>query len=151
VAGSDVSSVPHVCSRITTNATAGATVSVRSTFGALRSASTPADQVASATATLVAGTEGYGLCAGNSGGDSGRDATTPAGASPAAAAPFNGSCSTSSHSVGALTTSAQTVWSLSGPSQNAFFRLFVKAAVSGATPAHADYQDVLTFIATGTY
>jgi hypothetical protein len=124
---------------------------VRSAFGALQSASTPGDQIVSASATLVAGTAGYGLCAGSSGGDVGRDTTTPAGALPVAASPFNGSCTTSAHSVGAVTTASQTVWSISGPSQNAFFRIFLKAAVSPATPAHADYQDVLTFIATGTY
>ncbi len=34
------------------------------------------------------------------------------------------------HGMGGLTTSPQTVWSVSGPSQNAFTRLFVKAGRS---------------------
>jgi Big-like domain-containing protein len=151
VASSDVSSVPHICTRVTTNAPSGAIVTVVSANASLRSVSTPADAIPSSTATLTAGTTGYGLCAGSGGTDSGRDTTTPAGAVPTSTAPFNGSCSTSSHAVGGLTTSPQTVWSLSTPSQNAFFRLFVKAAISPSVPAHTDYADTLTFIATGTY
>jgi hypothetical protein len=37
------------------------------------------------------------------------------------------------------------------PTQNAFARLFIKAAVSSSVITHNDYQDVLTFIATATY
>jgi len=151
VASSDVSSVPHICTRVTTNAGGGAVVTAVSLNASLRSVSTVGDSIPSSTATLVAGTTGYGLCAGSGGGDSGRAATTPVGAAPAATAPFNGSCSTSAHAVGGLTTSPQTVWSISGPSQNAFFRLYVKAAISPSVPAHSDYADTLTFIATGTY
>lgn len=151
VATSDVSSVPHVCTRVTINGSGGAVVTVRSANAALRSTSTPADQITSASATLVAATAGYGVCVGSGGGDTGRDATAPAGALPSAAAPFNGTCSTSGHAVGALTTSAQNLWSVSGTSQNAFARVYVKAAVSPATPAHADYADTLMFIGTGTY
>jgi hypothetical protein len=151
VASSDVASVPHICTRLTTNAPGGAIVTVTSANASLKSVSTPADTIPSSTATLVAGTTGYGLCAGSTGGDSGKDTTTPVGATPTGTSPFNGSCSTSAHNVGGLTTSPQTVWSLSGPSQNAFFRLFLKAAISPSVPAHTDYADVLTFIATGTY
>lgn len=152
VASSDASSVNHICSRVSTNAGAGAVVTVRSTNASLRSTSTPADQISSATATLVAGTSGYGLCAGSAGADSGRDSTTPAGAVPTRVSPFAGaSCTSSGHDVGALTTSAQNVWTLSGPSQNAFFRMYVKAAISATVPAHNDYTDTLTFVATGTF
>lgn len=151
VATSDVSAVPHVCTRVTINGSGGAIVSVRSANAALQSTSTPADQIASATATLSAGSAGYGACVGSGGGDTGRDSTSPAGATPAAAAPFNGTCTTSNHSVGALTSSAQNLWTVSGASQNAFARIYVKASVSPATPAHADYADTLTFLAAGTY
>ena len=101
--------------------------------------------------TLAAGTSGYGLCVGSGGSDTGRDSTTPVGAAPSPAGPFGGSCSTSSHAVGGLTTSAQTVWSVSDPTQNAFVRLFVKAAISTSVPSRNDYTDVLTFIAAATY
>lgn len=152
VASSDASSVNHICSRVTTNAGSGATVTVKSLNAALKSTGTPADTIASGTATLVGGTSGYGLCAGSAGGDSGKDTTTPTGASPARSAPFNGaSCTASGHDVGALTTGAQNVWTLAAASQNAFFRMYVKAAISGTVPAHSDYADTLTFVATGTF
>jgi hypothetical protein len=109
------------------------------------------DKINSATATLVAGTSGYGLCAGTNGGDSGKDATTPVGASPTAASPFSSSCTSAVHNVGALTTSAQNVWNTSGAVANGFFRLYVKAAISGTVPAHSDYSDTLTFVATATF
>lgn len=151
VTTSDVSSVPHICTRLSTNATGGAVVTVRSLNAALASVSTPAHTIPSGSATLVAGTTGYGLCAGDGGSDTGRDATTPVGAAPTRVAPFNGACSTTSHDVGALTTSAQTVWSVSDPTQNAFALIFIKAAISGAVMPHDDYADTLTFIATATY
>jgi len=148
VSTSDIGGIAHICSRVTSNASAGAIVTVRSQTGSLRSISTPAHEILSGSATLSAGTEGYGLCVGSGGSDTGTDG---AGASPSPQAPFNGSCTTGSHAVGGLTTSPQTVWSINGPAQNAFAKLFLKAAVSSTTEAHNDYQDVLTFIATGTY
>lgn len=152
VASSDASSVQHICSRITTNAGSGAVVTVRSLNAALTSTGTPAHTIASASTTLTAGTSGYGLCAGSAGGDTGLDTTTPAGATATRSAPFNGaSCTSSGHVVGALTTGAQTVWSVSAASQNVFYRMYVKAAISGTVPAHTDYADTLTFVATGTF
>jgi hypothetical protein len=126
-------------------------VTVRSQNASLASTSSPGDTIPSSSTTLVAGTAGYGLCGGSGGSDTGRDSTTPVGAAPARSSPFNGSCSTSGHAVGALTTSPQTVWSVTDPTQNAFVRIFIKAAISSGTPPHTDYTDVLTFIATATY
>jgi hypothetical protein len=152
VASSDASSVPHICTRVTTNAGNGAVVAVKSLNASLRSTSVPADTIPSVTGTLVPGTQGYGICAGSAGADSGRDTTTPTGATPARSAPFNGaSCTSSGHDVGALTTNAQNLWTLASASQNAFFRIYVKAAISSTTPAHNDYTDTLTFTATGTF
>jgi hypothetical protein len=152
VASSDASSVPHICTRVTTNASGGASVTVKSLNASLRSTSVLADTIPSATATLAAGTQGYGICTGSAGGDSGRDSTTPVGATPSRSSPFNGaSCTSSGHDVGALTTSAQNLWTIASASQNAFFRIYVKAAISPTTPAHNDYTDTLTFVATGTY
>jgi hypothetical protein len=151
VTTSDVSGVNHICTRVTTNATGGAAVTVRALYGALTSASVPADTIHSSTATLSAGTEGFGICVGSTGGHTGKDATTPAGADPTAQSPFASTCDSSTHNVGALTTGTQAVWSISGPSQNAFARVFMKAAVAADTPAHDDYTDTVTFIATATY
>ncbi len=151
VASSDASSVQHICTRVTTNAGSGMAVSVKSLNAALQSVAVSGDKINSATATLVAGTSGYGLCAGSAGGDSGRDATTPAGAVPTDIAPFSSTCTSTVHNVGALTTSAQNVWNTSSAVANGFYRLYVKAAISGTVPAHTDYADTLTFVATGTF
>jgi hypothetical protein len=151
VATSDVSSVPHICTRLSTNAPGGAVVTVLSLNASLKSTGSPSDTIPSSSATLAAGTSGYGLCAGEGGSDTGKDSSTPVGAYPVRSGPFGGSCSASSHQVGGLTTSPQTVWSVNDPTQNAFARLFVKAAISSSVITHNDYQDVLTFIATATY
>lgn len=152
VASSDAASVNHICTRVSTNAGSGAVVTVKSLNAALKSTAVPGDTIASGTATLVAGTSGYGLCAGSAGVDSGKDTTTPVGATPTRTAPFAGAtCTAAGHDVGVLTTGAQNVWTLSAASQNAFFRLYVKAAISGTVPAHNDYTDTLTFVATGTF
>jgi hypothetical protein len=88
---------------------------------------------------------------GSTGGDTGVDTTTPTSASPVAAGPFGGSCSTASHEVGGLTASPQSVWSVSSAAQNAFVRLFLKASISSSVVSHNDYADTLTFIATAVY
>jgi len=151
VTSSDASSVDHICTRVSTNATAGAMVTVRNANGAsgLVSTSVPTDTIPSSTATLSAGTAGYGLCTGSAGGDSGNDVISGA-ASPTRSSPFNTTCTNAAHGVGGLTTTPQNLWTLASPSQNAFVRTYVKAAISPVTAAHADYTDTLTFIGTGT-
>ena len=151
VTTSDAATVDHVCTRISTNATGGATVTVKSLNAGLKSTSASADVISSSTVTLIAGTPGYGLCVGSGVGDTGKDTTTPVSASPLASSPFASTCSTSAHNVGGLTVSAQNLWTLATSSQNAFARLFLKAAISATTPAHNDYTDTLTFVASGTY
>ncbi len=152
VATSDTG-VANICTRVTTNAGSGAVVTVKSLNGSLKSTAVPGDVISSSTATLTAGTNGYGLCVGSGGGasETGKDVTTPAGATPTATAPFASSCTTAAHNVGALTTSAQGIWSVTGAVQNGYFKLYVKAAISGTQPAHSDYADTLTFVATGTF
>jgi len=155
VSSSDASSLNHICTRLSTNASSGAVMTVKSLNGAsgLVSTSVPTDTIPSpgGSTTISAGTAGYAICAGSAGGDSGNDAISGA-ASPTRSSPFNGaSCTSSGHNVGGLTTSAQSLWTLSGPSQNAFVRVYVKAAISPVTPAHSDYTDTLTFIGTGTF
>jgi len=155
VSSSDASSLNHICTRLSTNASSGAVMTVKSLNGAngLVSASVPGDKIASpgGATTIVAGTAAYAICTGSAGGDRGNDAISGS-ASPARSSPFNGaSCTSTGHNVGGLTTSAQSLWALSGPSQNAFVRVYVKAAISPVTPAHSDYTDTLTFIGTGTF
>jgi hypothetical protein len=139
---------------VTTDASFGVAVTVRSLNAGLKSTSIPADTISSVPGTLVPGTQGYGLCVGSAGADSGKTDPSggPASAAPTRASPFNGaSCTSSGHDVGALTTSAQSLWTTAGPTLNAFARIYVKAAISPTTPAHNDYADTLTFTATGTY
>jgi hypothetical protein len=125
---------------------------VKSLYGELRSVSVTEDAIPSADALpLDPDTEGYGMCVGSGLSDTGLDVTTPAGSSPVPASPFSGSCSSSAHYIGGLTGGTQTLWTLTGPSQNAFARVYLKAGISSITPAHDDYTDTLTFIATATY
>ncbi len=151
VASSDVGVVNHICSRVSTNASGGVGVSVRSLYGALRSGIHPADLIPSSTGVMAAGTANYGLCA--SATRRGMDATDPVGAMPTALAPFAADCpeNTAAGSVGILRTTAQNVWSTSGPVANGYHNMIIKAAISDATPANNDYADTLTFIATGTF
>lgn len=130
----------RICVRVTANAAGGVAVEGRSANNALKSLSTPADLIASATATLVAGASGYGFCSSNA--QSGFTAV----------APYNGTCNTSSgHVVGGMALTDQTIWSATGPVSNAYAELLTKASISGTVPAHNDYQDTLTVTVTGTY
>ncbi len=129
----------RVCIRAASNAVGGLIVSGRSVNGALKSISTPTDTIPSVTATLAAGTSGYGYC------------SSQAVNGFTAQSPFSGSCDTgSNHAVGAISTSNQTIWSASGP-VNGYGELLTKAAISGVVPAHNDYSDTLMVTVTATY
>jgi len=130
----------RICVRVTANADGGVTVEGKSLNAALESVSTPSSQIASNTATLTAGATGYGFCSSNA-----QNGFT-------AASPFNGSCdTTTNHAVGGITTADQTIWSSTGPVNNAYGELLTKAAVSSTVPAHNDYRDTLILTVTGTY
>jgi len=152
VASSDVSTVKHICTRVSTNASGGATITVRNANGASGMVSTesPTATITSATGTLTPGTQNYGICVGSGGSDTGNDAISGS-ASPVRASPYDGSCSTTTHVVGGLSSTDVPLWTLAGPAQNAFARVFVKAAFSILAAAHPDYTDTLTFIATATF
>jgi len=151
IASSDVGGVNHICTRLSSNATHGTVVTVRSLNSGLQSISAPADRIPSVTAAMAAGTANYGLCASDT--VHGVATTVPAGIGPVAVAPFVASCpaNTAAGSVGALTTTPQTVWAVTGGVTNAFYNLVLKAAIGATTPAAADYADTLTFVATGTF
>lgn len=130
----------RVCVRVTTNASGGVLVNGKSTNAGLRSTGTPGDIIASGTESLTAANEGYGVCSSNA-----QNGFT-------ALSPFNGTCNTGAgHSVGGLTTTDQTIWSINGPVNNAFGEMLTKASISGVTPAHNDYADTLIITVTGTY
>ncbi|MCX6755693.1 MAG: hypothetical protein NT068_04140 [Candidatus Nomurabacteria bacterium] len=132
---------------LSTNAGGGAVVSVLSLNGAngLVSTSTVGDKIVSATGAMVAGTANYGICAN-------RNAATTG--TLAKVAPFDSTCGTtpSSNTVGGLTTSAQPIYNTAGaPISAGRGEIMVDAAISGVTPAHTDYTDTLTLIATATF
>jgi hypothetical protein len=153
---SDANSIEHICTRISTNATGGAVVTVKSLNSSLKSTSVAADTIPSATETLtIAGglstSQGYGICAGHAAADWGFDTTVPAGVAPTSSSPYNTSCDSTSLKVGILDGTSRPIMTVTDPSGNAFERLYVKAMIDGTQPAHNDYTDTLTFIATGTF
>lgn len=144
VATSGTGGVNFIWVDIGHNGTGGAVITVASKNGSLKSTSVPADTIASSTATLSAGTAGYGLCV---------ESVSQTQDGPLAkVSPFNSSCSSSSHSVGGLTVNPQTILNTTGnPIAGGRGKIDVKAAISTATRAHNDYTDQLSFICTVTY
>ncbi len=144
--GSNESSINAIWLDLSTNATGGAIVSVLSANGALKSTSVPGDTIPSATATMAAGTANYGICIKRNDVTSGTFNKV---------APFNGATCTTTptgNTVGVVTTSAQTIYNSGGlPISGGRGEIMVAAENSALTPAHADYSDTLTFVATGTF
>jgi hypothetical protein len=102
------------------------------------------DNINSATATMAAGTENYGLCVATSGLAGFSRSTGYSSDSCSLASGTNG--------VQALsTTTTSIVNSGSSPLVGGHAEVVVNAAISPATAAHPDYTDTITFIATGTF
>jgi len=133
-----------------TNAAGGMVVTVQNANGAngLVSASVPADKIPSATQTpITAGTAGYGLCVATSG---------LTGFSRASSSPdySSGTCalSASNNAIKQLSTTPVQMLNSGGAAlSGGHAEIVVNAAISPTTPAHNDYEDTLTFIATGTF
>lgn len=129
-----------------TNAPNGIVITVRNTNGVngLVSTSVPADNIGSADGAMVAGTENYGLCV---------ITATLTGFSRAS--PYDsGSCATNSNTndVQELTTTGENILnSTASPIYNAHAEVSVNAGINATTPAHNDYADNITIIATGTF
>ena len=145
VTGSNESSINGIWFDLATNASGGATVSIMSSGGALKSTSVPTDTIPSATAAMAAGTANYGVCAN-------RNATTAG--TLTKVAPFASTCTTtpSTNLVGSLTTTAQTIYNTNSlPIAGGRGEIMVDAAISGVTTAHSDYSDIITLVAVGSY
>ncbi|TAK04258.1 hypothetical protein EPO34_03900 [Patescibacteria group bacterium] len=141
-------SVESICVDLNTNASGGAVITVVSANGSsgLVSTSVPGDTIPSAGATMADGTANYGICVVSE--------TSSAGTFDDVAPFDNASCAanTETNVVGGLTTSAQTILDTNtDPIATGRAQIAVNAAISGITPAHSDYADTLTFIATGTF
>jgi hypothetical protein len=110
------------------------------------SASVNGDTIPSGAVSI--GSEGYGLCV-SSGGVGTPTATA---GTLTKVSPFDGTCTTSSFTVGTLTTGTQTIFNTSGnPIDGGRAQIRAAASISSLTEAHNDYTDTLTLIATGTF
>ena len=116
---------------LSTNASSGATISISDSKAGLYDTAN-SYTIHSSTATLSAGTEGYGVNASSS--------------SLTVQSPFSGT----GDSVGALTTSTQTLADVTAPVNNASTTVNYLAAISNITPS-GSYSDTITYIATGTF
>jgi hypothetical protein len=145
--GSNGGTIPSIWIDLSTNASGGAAVTVSSLYQALRSVSNPSDEISSATATLTGGTEGYGICVASAAG------TQDGGDTFTAQGNYAGTCTAGSYDVGALAADSSPLNLLvaSGPISSGRSQVRVGASMSTATPAHPDYTDALTFLATGTF
>ncbi|HTK04831.1 MAG TPA: hypothetical protein VL500_04560, partial [Candidatus Eisenbacteria bacterium] len=128
-----------------TNAGGGMVVTVRNANGTagLVSTSTPTHDINSATATMAAGTENYGLCV----------ATGALTGFSRAGGYSSTTCALNSNTNGvvALSTTDATMLSTAGPMSGGHAEVVVNGAISATTNAHSDYADTLTFIATSTF
>jgi hypothetical protein len=146
---SDGSTINMIILEGDTNASGGMVVTVMNANGSngLVSASVPTDNINSTTNQMATGTENYGLCVATSG---------LSGFSRASSSPdySSGTCSLASGAnfVKALSTTPVDILNSGGaPLSGGHAEIVVNAEVSNTTPAHNDYGDTLTFIATGTF
>jgi len=135
---SDGSTVKSVFITASSPSRNGTVIAVRDASSGLHSPSLPYT-MASATASLEAGTPGYGICVFSS-----NNLTKTA--------PYNGSCTkTTGHDVGILDSTNRTILSASDYFDDGAAEILVKAAISHTVPGATDYTDTLTFIMTSTY
>ncbi|MEY4744395.1 MAG: hypothetical protein RL272_340 [Candidatus Parcubacteria bacterium] len=145
VTTSDGASINSAFITAESNGTFGSVITVKDANTGLKRISS-ASTIASATATLVAGTAGFGLCVFSTS----QDADSPTVFSKIA--PFASTCTkTTGHSVGGLTTSPQTILSSTGALKAGTAEILVKAAISTTTAAGSDYSDTVTLVMTSTY
>lgn len=141
-------SVNHICIDLDTNATTGAAITVANTNGTngLVSTSAGGDGINSTDGSITNGTENYGLCIVST------SATTGTLDDEGG---YNGdTCAANSetNNVQALSTSGETIFDTNGAEiTGGRGQIAVNASISTTTPAHSDYADNLTFIATGTF
>ncbi len=145
VTHSDSSSIRMIVAEGETNAVGGMVITVMNTNGAngLASTSVPADNINSATASMSAGNENYGLCVASSG---------LTGFTRAAAYATVCSLASGTNAIVGLTSTAANILNSGGaPVSGGHAEIIVNAAISSTTPAHNDYTDEIFFVATGTF
>lgn len=121
-----------------TNANSGAMVYIRSTNTGLTSSSA-SHTITSATADLSGASTGYGA--------QGSSASQTSGGPLTMTSPYNGA----GQNVGLIDTALRQVFTAAAPITAGRGSFVLKAKSAAQTPAGADYQDVLTIIAAGSY
>lgn len=123
---------------IDTNANSGALVYVKSTNAGLKSNYTGVT-IASATADLNVANTGFGV--------QGSTATQTSGGPLSISSPYN----VATQNVGLLDTALRQVFSAAAPITAGRGSFILKAKSAATTPSGADYQDILTIIAAGSF
>jgi hypothetical protein len=140
--------VNNICVDLDSNAPGGVIVIVRNANGpnGLSSTSVPSDNINSADGSIANGSENYGLCVvstssttGTLDDEGGYNADTCA-------------ANSETNNVQALSTAGENIFDTNGAAvTGGRGQISVNASISTTTPAHNDYADTLTFIATGTF
>lgn len=143
---SNTSTVRMIVAEGATNASGGMNVQVSNANGSngLVSTSTPADKIANSTGTMSAGTTNYGICVATSGLTGFTRAAGTYGADTCA-------LSSATNGVRGLTTTPANILTSTGVLSSGHAEIPVQATIDGSVPAHADYSDTLTFVATATF
>jgi hypothetical protein len=144
VTHSDTSSVKMIV--LEADSSDGVVVTVNNANGSngLVSASVGGDNINSTTGTMSAGTENYGLCVATSGLTGFIRSTGYVSDTCALASGTN--------QIRSLSTTPTSIVDSGGSAlTGGHAEVVVNAAISSVTPAHADYADAITFIATSTY
>lgn len=142
---------------LASNATGGTVVTVQSAYNdGMRSVSTPTDYIAYTASDLVAGTAGFGICVNRVASTTGTLRGTGFDDDNVTATAGNDVSTTCTSTLDGLetvlsTTATSIIDSNGDALSGGRAEILVKATVSATTAAHDDYQDTLTFIATGTF
>lgn len=144
VSVSNGSSIKTIFADGGTNASGGMNVSVRNANGnqGLKSTSVGTDYISSANGTMSVGNANYGLCVGT---------LNLAGFAKSTAYSTTCAVNSGTNTVVGLTNTAADILTSTSPVTSGHADIVVNAEISTATPAHTDYTDTLTFIATASY
>jgi hypothetical protein len=148
VSTSDNTTINSIWVDLGTNATGGAVVTVLGTNTGLLSAVTGFN-IASTSGACVAGTVRYGICVASVA-DTGGTLQMDAFYDGDGAA--DGCDVAADHTVGLVDTAIRNILDTNSlPASGGRAEILVKASISSLVPAASDYEDTLTFIATGTF
>jgi len=140
---SNHSSINSIYASGGTNSAGGMNVTVQNVNGAngLVSTSKNTDKIPSNAGTMAAGTANYGLCV----------ATVTGWARAGSYTSTSCVAGTQTNVIPALTTTPASILSSTAPTPTLSAEILANAAISITTPAHPDYADTLTFIATASF